>query len=271
MEDQKLLKGSKRTLIQFVLVGCIVICIMLLSSCSSQKKAYYYYLEGVTDTTHHGSVKVFEPVIQKNDQLSIQVYSAATDPKIDALYNLTNTNTGTNNNVAMQGFLVDQKGNIEYPRVGTIHAEGLTKEQLGDSLRARLSTDLTNPSVIIRYLNFRVTVLGEVGHAGTISIPYERVNILEAIGLAGDIPLTGKKNSVRVIREVNGDRQVGTIDLTAKNVFESPYFYLQQNDIIMVDPTKARITTNEETIILQRVTFALTFITSAALLYSLFK
>jgi polysaccharide biosynthesis/export protein len=271
MENRKPLKESKRRPIQFVFVACIVACVSFLISCSSQKKAYYYYLENVTDTIHRGVVKVIEPVIQKNDQLSIQVYSSAMDPKVDALYNLANTNTGSNNNPAIQGYLVDQNGNIEYPRVGVIHAEGLTKEQLGDSLRARLSAELTNPSVIIRYLNFRVTVLGEVGHAGTISIPYERINIFEAIGLAGDIPLTGKKNSVRIIREVNGDRQVGMIDLTAKNAFESPYFYLQQNDIIMVDPTKARVRTNEETIILQRVTFALTFITSAALLYSLFK
>ena len=255
-----------------MLVACIVTCAAFLSSCTSQKKAYYYYLENVTDTVHHGAVKVFEPVIQKNDQLSIQVYSSATDPKVDQLYNLTNTSTGSNTNQAVQGYLVDQNGNIEYPRIGIVHSEGLTKEQLADTLRTRLSAELTNPSVIIRYLNFRVTVLGEVGHAGTISIPYERVNIFEAIGLAGDIPLTGKKNSVRIIREEgNGDRAVGTIDLTAKNVFESPYFYLQQNDIIMVDPTKARVRTNEETIILQRVTFALTFITTAALLYSLFK
>ena len=254
-----------------MLLACIVSCVAFLSSCSSQKKAYYYYLENVNDTIHHGAVKIFEPVIQKNDQLSIQVYSSAMDPKVDALYNLTNTSTGSNNNPAMQGYLVDQNGDIEYPRVGTVHAEGLTKEQLADSLRIRLSAELSNPSVVIRYLNFRVTVLGEVGHAGTISIPYERVNIFEAIGLAGDIPFSGKKNSVRIIREVNGDREVGTIDLTAKNVFESPYFYLQQNDIIMVDPTKARVRTNEETIITQRITFALTFITTAALLYSLFK
>ena len=256
---------------RFIIVSFISVLIILCGSCSSQKKAYYYYLENVTDTTAKGSVKVFEPVIQKNDQLSIQVYSTATDPKVDVLYNLTNTNTGATNNPALIGYLVDQKGDIEYPRIGTIHAEGLTKEQLADTLRAKLSNELTNPSVVIRYLNFRITVLGEVGHAGTISIPYEGVNIFEAIGLAGDIPFSGKKNSVRIIREVNGDREVGTIDLTAKNVFESPYFYLKQNDIVMVDPTKARVRTNEESIITQRITFALTFITTAALLYSLFK
>lgn len=254
-----------------ILVFCTISITVFLASCASQKKGYYYYLENVTDTLGKGAVKVFEPVVQKNDLLSIQVYSAATDPRVDALYNLSNTNTAANNNPALIGFLVDHNGNIEYPRIGTVHAEGLTKQELADTLKARLSTELTNPSVVIRYLNFRVTVLGEVGHAGTITIPYEKVTILEAIGLAGDIPFTGKRNSVRVIREVNGDREIGMIDLTAPKLFESPYFYLQQNDVIIVDPTKAKVRSNEETIVLQRITFALTFITTAALLYNLFK
>ena len=230
----------------------------------------YYYLENVTDTSIKNVVKVSEPVIQDNDLLSIQVYSAATDPKVDALYNLANA-TNNNNNLALIGFLVDENGNIEYPRVGIVHAAGLTKQQLADTIKSKLSNELNNPSVIIRYLNFRVTVLGEVGRGGTITIPYEKVTVLEAIGLAGDIPFTGKKNSVRIIREVNGNREVGTIDLTAKNVFESPYFYLQQNDVVIVDPTKAKVRSNEESIITQRITFALTFITTTALLYSLFK
>ncbi len=230
----------------------------------------YYYLENVTDTSVKNAVRVFEPVIQNNDLLSIQVYSAATDPKVDALYNLANT-TSNNNNLALIGFLVDQNGNIEYPRIGIVHAAGLSKQQLADTIKSKLSNELNNPSVVIRYLNFRVTVLGEVGRGGTITIPYERVTVLEAIGLAGDIPFTGKKNSVRIIREVNGNREVGTIDLTAKNVFESPYFYLQQSDVVIVDPTKAKVRSNEESIITQRITFALTFITTTALLYSLFK
>jgi polysaccharide export outer membrane protein len=255
---------------RLVSLFCFASIVVFFASCSSQKKISYYYLENVTDTSGKNAVKIFEPVIQKNDLLSIQVYSAATDPKVDALYNLANTNNTTNNPL-LTGFLVDQNGNIEYPRIGIVHAEGLTKQQLADTIKLKLSSELKDPSVIIRYLNFRVTVLGEVGHAGTITIPYERVTVLEAIGLAGDIPFTGKKNSVRVIREANGNREIGTIDLTAKNVFDSPYFYLQQNDVVIVDPTKARIRSNEESIVTQRVTFALTFITAAALLYNLFK
>jgi polysaccharide export outer membrane protein len=113
--------------------------------------------------------------------------------------------------------------------------------------------------------------LGEVGKPGTISIPFERVNILELIGLAGDIPLTGKKDHIRIIREVNGSRETGTIDLTSKEVFNSPYYYLKQNDILIVDPVKSKIRSTEQSIILQRITFALTFVTTAALLYNLFK
>ena len=256
---------------RLISLACFIITAVFFVSCSSQRKMPYYYLENVTDTSDKNVVKTFEPVIQKNDLLSIQVFSAATDPKVDALYNLVNASNSSSNNPSLIGFLVDQNGNIEYPRIGTVHADGLTKRQLEDTIKSKLSSELKEPSVIIRFLNFRITVLGEVGRAGTITIPYERVTILEAIGLAGDIPFTGKKNSVRIIREANGNREVGTIDLTAKNLFESPYFYLQQNDVLIVDPTKAKVRSNEESIVLQRITFALTFITTAALLYNLFK
>src|SRR5436190_12514926 len=119
MEDQKLLneKSSTTNSIRLFVVFCIAPIFIFFASCSSQKKGFYYYLENVTDTTDKGAVKVFEPVIQKNDLLSVQVYSAATDPKVDALYNLSNTSTSTANNPALIGYLVDQSGNIEYPRV----------------------------------------------------------------------------------------------------------------------------------------------------------
>jgi polysaccharide export outer membrane protein len=250
--------------------SCILLSVLFFVSCAPQKKSSYYYLENLKDTTGKDVVADFDPVIQKNDLLSIQVYSASTDAKVDALYNMT-VNAGGNSGNQVTGFLVDQGGNIDYPRIGTIHAEGLTKSQLADLMKSKLTRDLTNPSVVIRYLNFRVTVLGEVGKPGTISIPFERVNILELIGLAGDIPLTGKKDHIRIIREVNGSRETGTIDLTSKEVFNSPYYYLKQNDILIVDPVKSKIRSTEQSIILQRITFALTFVTTAALLYNLFK
>jgi polysaccharide export outer membrane protein len=249
---------------------CIILAVLCFSSCSPQKKTSYYYLENLQDTTGKETLENYEPVIQKNDLLSIQVYSAATDPKVDALYNLVNTNTSGSSNQAA-GFLVDANGNIEYPRIGLVHAEGLTKEQLAAAIKTKIGDALINPSIVIRFLNFRVTVLGEVGHPGTITVPFEKVNILELVGLAGDIPLSGKKDKIRIIRESNGTRESGIIDLTSKDVFKSPYFYLAQNDIIIVDPVRAKIRANEESIVLQRITFALTFVTTAALLYNLFK
>ena len=261
---------------RFLPLFCLVLITVFIVSCKTPQKTNYYYLENATDTSGKNPVKVFEPVIQKNDLLNIQIYSAATTPEADALYNLTNPNSSSSGNTgsALNGFLVDQRGNIEYPRLGTIHAEGLTKQQLAEVIKLKLTvpdTLLINPTVIVRFLNFRITVLGEVGSAGTISIPYERVNILEAIGLAGGIPLTGKKDAVRIIREVDGNWEVGMIDLTDKNVFASPYFYLKQNDFVIVDPTKAKLKTNDQSIITQRITFALTLITSAAFIYNIFK
>jgi polysaccharide export outer membrane protein len=104
------------------------------------------------------------------------------------------------------GFLVDVNGNIEYPRLGTIHADGLTKIQLADEIKKKLTDPepdlLTNPSVIIRFLNYKVTVLGQVGHEGVLNIPAEKVTILEAIGLAGGITEFGKKDEVKILREV---------------------------------------------------------------------
>jgi polysaccharide biosynthesis/export protein len=253
---------------------CIILLCVFIVSCKTQQGTSYYYIPDVKDSTAKQVVKDFDPVIQKNDLLSIQVYSASLDPRVDQLYNLNTTGNGSSSSGSsgtLSGFLVDETGDIEYPRIGRIHVEGLTKKQVSEIIRQKFSKELNDPSVVIRFLNFRITMLGEVGHAGTITIPYEKVTILEAIGMAGDIPLTGKRNSIRIIREENGVREFGSIDLTSKSLFQSPYFYLKQNDIIIVDPTKVKIRSNEQTIVLQRITFALTFITTAALLYNLFK
>jgi polysaccharide export outer membrane protein len=225
----------------------------------------------MTDTVGKDVVRNIELIIQKNDLLSIQVYSNSIKPEVsDAIYNPAAINAagGTNNNSV--GYLVDLEGNIKFPRLGAIHAEGLTKRQLADSIASKI-TDLENPTIIIRFLNYRITVLGEVGHQGTFIIPYEKVTIFEALGLAGDIPVTGKKENVKIIREVNGDREIGTIDLTSKNVFESPYFNLQQNDVVLVEPKKSKVKQVDQSLVIQRITFALSIVTSLALLYGLFK
>jgi len=258
---------------RLLLLICTILTVLFLS-CSTHKKAIYNYIYDTTDTLGKGVVKNVELIIQKNDLLSIQVYSNSIKPQIsDAMYNppvLNSTTGGSTTGASTGGYLVDLDGNITFPRIGMVHAEGLTKKQLVELITSKI-TDLENPTVIIRFLNYRITVLGEVGHQGTFVIPYEKLTIFEAIGLAGDIPVTGSKEKVKIIREVNGDREIGTIDLTSKDVFESPYFNLQQNDVVLVEARKSKIKQVDQAIVIQRITFALSIVTSLALLYGLFK
>jgi len=237
-------------------------------SCGTQKRMPYY-LENVTDTTGKGDVKVPELRIQKGDLLSIQVYSASTKPEADALYNLP-----TGGTAASSGFLVDAYGNIEYPRLGTFQVEGLTKQELATQIKKRLTEPevlLINPSIIIRFLNFKVTMLGQVAKEGVINIPGERVTILEAVGLAGGVTDYGKKTNVKIMREVDGKRETGYIDLSSKDIFESPYYNLVQNDVVIVEPTKQKAKQADQSIVVQRISFALGIITSAAFIYNIFK
>jgi polysaccharide export outer membrane protein len=120
-------------------------------------------------------------------------------------------------------------------------------------------------------MNYKITVLGQVGHEGIINVPGEKITILEAVGLAGGITDYGKKNTVKIIRETDGKREIGIIDLSSKNLFDSPYYCLVQNDILIVDPTSQKAKQADQSIVAQRVSFALSVITAAAFLYNVFK
>jgi polysaccharide biosynthesis/export protein len=246
----------------FILIG--------LSSCLGQRRVTQQnYLEKVPDTSGKEGALFPETVIQKNDLLSIQVYSASIRPEVDAPYNLP---TGTSTTPAAQnGFLVNARGEIEYPRLGTIKVEGLTKTQLSDLIKQKLQGQLTDPSVIIRFINYRVTVLGEVNAPGTFTVPTERLTIFEALGLAGDITEFGKKNRVKVHRENNGQRETGVVDLTSKDLFNSPYYNLQQNDVVLVEQTGERTRQREQQRIASQISIAATIVTTIALIISLTK
>lgn len=244
--------------------------VILFSSCRTQR-ATVNYIEDMKDTSLKKSFYITEPKIQKNDQLSISISSLSIDPKTDELYNPRMT-TGFNQQAPqLFGYLVDQKGDIEIPRVGIIHAEGLTKDQLAAIIKDRLRGQLTDPTIIIRFVNFRVMVLGEVGRAGVQTVSVENLNILEALAMAGDIGQFGNKKQVKVVREVNGQRQVGIIDVSSSSMFESPYYQLQQNDVVLVEATKYKVAQTEQQRISQQLGFALSIITSIALLYNIFR
>ena len=235
------------------------------SSCKTQKA--FGYVEDFTDTSGKMQVTYPEPLIQKNDVLSILIYSDATDQgKTDEMYNVANTGASA----ATSGYLVDQDGNIQFPRLGKIKAQGLTKPQLSEEIRKRLVSQLSNPSVVIRLINFKVTMLGEVSRPGPITLPSEKVTILEAIGLAGDVNIYGKKDDVVVLREVDGAVEHGKIDLSSKKLFESPYYFLRQNDVVLVNPNKNKARLSDQ-VFNQRLGIAFSIINTIALLYNVFR
>jgi polysaccharide export outer membrane protein len=259
---------------KFTSIPALFFLSVFLFSCGTQQKLPNY-LVNVVDTSGKEEVKIPELRIQKNDLLSIQVYSLSTKPEFsDAIYNLPCNNAAGGQTSTVCGFMVDLSGNIEYPRLGIFHAEGLTKQELAAEIKKKLTEPkvlLESPNVIIRFLNYKVTVLGEVAHPGSINVPGERITILEAIGLSGDITQYGRKNTVKVIREVNNKREIGIIDLSSKNLFESPYYNLMQNDVVMVEPSKQRLKSTDQALVQQKVGFAISIISSIAVIYSIIK
>jgi polysaccharide export outer membrane protein len=228
-----------------------------------------YYLDKVNDSTGKGPVKAQDLRIQKNDLMSIQISSLSTKPEVsDLIYNQPSTGSTS------PGYLVDNNGNIEHHRLGVIHAEGLNKQELATEIKKRLTIPvelLKEPTVVIRFMNFKVTVLGEVGQQGPVTVPGERLTILEAIGLAGGVTDYGKKDKVLVVREINGQRETGYVDLSSDKIFESPFYNLVQNDLLIVGETNRKLKDSEQARITQKVSFALTLVTVAATLYNVFR
>jgi polysaccharide export outer membrane protein len=141
------------------------------------------------------------------------------------------------------GYRIDSKGNIEMPVVGAFHVAGLTIEECRDTIYKRVQATgyLKDLSIQVRFLSFRISVLGEVGGPGTYTIPTQKINVLEAIGMAHDVTMFSKRDNILVIREKNGVRNYGRVNLKSKELFQSPYFYLQPNDVIYVEPHKSKI------------------------------
>jgi polysaccharide biosynthesis/export protein len=206
---------------------------LLITSCNSQKNLNYlsYYPQ---DSSHTFIQQGFEVPIQVGDQLAITV--SALNQKSAEPYNVPNGKSVT----------VEQDGKISYPQLGSIKAEGLTRTQLRDVLQSRLKTYLTDPVVTIDFLNFRVTVLGEVARPGTLTSPDGKLNILQALAETGDLTNYAKKYPVMVIRENKGRREFGYVNLLSNSIFSSPYYRLQQNDIVFVQHVENKPTVNSE-------------------------
>ncbi len=264
-------------------VGIMGVLSVFLSSCGSTRQ--YIYLQGQFDTARLSQIKVTDPVVQKGDMVSIIVFSD--NPEATKIYNqpliasATTSNTSTPGNGEIQqvingasatssGYLVDDNGNIEFQGLGIIHIEGLTRSEIKQLLDSKLKDFLKNPYYTIRFLNNRFTMLGEVSRPGLYTIPSDHINLLEALGLAGEMTYYGRRDNILVIREQNGKREFGRMDLTKPEVMASPYYYLQQNDIIIVEQTRKKVVASDQ-VTTRNVTLASTIISTLAILYSIFR
>lgn len=226
------------------MIGCIVILTLTTgTSCGDPKHVTYF--PGIKDGSIQSNTPFPESVIQKNDLLSISVSSLNADAT--AVFNPGGAGAGAAAGAGAVaqpvGYLVNSEGNIQFPILGSIKAEGLTKNQLKDKISKQLIDNklLLDPIVTIRYLNFRVTVLGEVNHPTVVSVPNEKISLLEALGLAGDMTIYAKRDNVLVIRETNDQKILKRINLNSDEIFTSPYYYLQSNDIVYVEPNHTKV------------------------------
>ncbi len=212
-----------------------------LSSCTSYKNIPYFQNLDRTQITHENIDNYTSLTIQPLDQLSINVGSL--NPDAAAVFNNNLQNAGTNPNNPNYGYLVDKKGEISLPLVGIMKVSGLTNDELSAQLKDRLKSYLKEPTVFVSVVNFKVAVLGDVQRPNVYSSPSERLTITEALSLAGDLNITAKRDDVLLVREKDGKREYIPLDLTSKELFKSPYFYLKSNDLLFVQPSKLKLAT----------------------------
>jgi polysaccharide export outer membrane protein len=281
------------------LISCaaaVILSSFLFPSCVSTRPLTY--MQGTFDTAQLSQIKIPEARVRPGDLLSIIVYSD--NPEATALFNqsliIVNSSSGASSSGSggangtggagggsgssagaigggsptTPGYLVDEEGNIQFQGLGLLHVEGLTRDSLKILLDSRLMQYLKNPYYTIRFMNYRFTMLGEVAHPGIYSIPGEHVSLLEAISLAGDLTLYGRRDNILIIRETGGKREFARLDLTKPQVMASPYFYLQQNDLVYFEATKRKLLANDQ-VTTRNVTIVATIISAIAIVVSLLR
>ncbi|HSC54404.1 MAG TPA: polysaccharide biosynthesis/export family protein [Phnomibacter sp.] len=223
----------------------LVFLMALLFACKPSQKAIsdYRFFEKNLDSLSKTVLSLKPPVIQNHDQLSINVSSASLDQTQTAVFNLLTSSAGSSGGgTGSMGYLVDYDGNISLPVIGKVKAAGLNKEMLSDTLVSRLNPYVKNPVINIHFLNFRVMLMGEVGKNGWMNISNEKATIVDVIGEAGGLSDQGMRTDVLLIRtQPNGQVETHRMDLNDAMVFRSPYFQLQQNDVIYVLPNDSKL------------------------------
>lgn len=239
--------------IRAFLYTCVV---LQLTSCASTKDLSYFQ-KGVTASEQVSAVSRYTPTVQSGDILSIQISSL--NPEASTFFNpytsfavadRASQPVAANSTSPLQpvsGYMVDADGAIELPVVGKLSVKGLTVAQIRERVREPLREYLKEPTVNVRNLTFRISVMGEVTRPSLFTVPNEQLTLLEALSLAGDVTIYGRRTDVLVIREENGQRKFGHVDLTRRDLFSSPYYYLHPNDVVYVEPSKVRAATADRT------------------------
>jgi polysaccharide export outer membrane protein len=226
----------------FVFSSLLFILVLQFSSCVSKKDIIYFQNDEIDQMKVSNS---YGTIIKPDDLLQITVTAIDADAVKPFNLGTVNVSVTSNNAMGLQqqlNYLVDTKGEIDFPVLGRLKIGGLSRDELITLLKSKLEPDyVLNPNINVIITNYKVTVLGDVRKPGSYNIPNERITILEAIGLAGDLNISGQRNKVLVHREEDGKKIQYSVDLLSQELFTSPVYYLQQNDVVYIEPNYARI------------------------------
>jgi len=221
---------------------------IIFSACNSEKELLYFQPSSIHTSDTVTLAKYYVPKIHTGDILTIYVNSLS--PEASSFFNPYSGNNAsssgalsasvTNGQVAPTGYLVDADGEIELPLLGNIKISGYTTSQVRDTLKKKLSLYLKEPTVLVRFTNFKISILGEVNHPDVYNISNESITLPEAISMAGDLTIFAKRDSIEIIRDVDGKKVFTNVNFESRDVFNSPYYYLHANDIVYVKPAKTK-------------------------------
>lgn len=249
--------------------------LFLLFACGATRENHRnrLILQGI-DSLRINDFQIPETIIKKGDLLTILVFSD--NPIATEIYNQPMVGGGAGANVGNatgistmgRGYMVDKEGKIYFHSLGELSVVGKTRKDVADELKAGLAKYLQNPYVTVRFTNARITIVGEVLKPGVIELPDQRVSILDAIGFAGDMTPFGRRDNILIVREIEGKRHIGRIDLRDASMYSSPYYFLQQNDMVYIEPNRKKPTGNEQ-VLMRNITVATSLLSIVTLLVTL--
>jgi polysaccharide export outer membrane protein len=236
----------------------------LLSSCgSTQNVVYLSNLDTAAKYQQIPKAAFKQPLILTDDVLSITIQTQdVTDPSAFNQTSSKSSDDGSDSEkkASMSGFLVDGDGNVEIPIIGAVQVAGLTTNQAKELIKAKASKYYKDPTVQVRFANYKITILGEVGKPASYTVPNEKITVFDAISMAGDLTIYGKRENVMLMRD-NGDKKdIIRLNLNSSDVIASPYYYLKQNDVLYVEPSKAKVAANDAQKV-QLITIAISVVT----------